>query len=221
LRFGRKLFVFCRVCGISIYFFRIKNGFDLPLILPVLSFGGDFILCLGKKIKTSSSMFGFKYDRFYLRVLFAAAVVFVALVGLPRLFLSEEDRLRRFVWQGKKAVEAKSLLACSDLVSADYQDRYGNDRDRLIFVAREFFGYYRKIFVRIEKIEIDLNDSATEANVEIVALVIGQTGANRRETILEGEKGRFRIRVVKEDKSWKLAEIEFFEPAEIMDRYAV
>jgi hypothetical protein len=160
----------------------------------------------------------FKEDKFYLWAILTVAVVFIVLLWLPRIF-SETGRVRRFVLRGKKAVETKNILSCANMISRDYNDKYGNDRDSLIYIAREFFGYYRKIFVHIEDMKIVLDDSKMRASVEVVALVFGQTPEDTEERILEGEKGRFRIKLIKEDKVWKLRELEFFEPLKVMKRY--
>jgi len=123
--------------------------------------------------------------------------------------------------RGKKAVEAKNLLTCANMVSTDYKDKYGNDRQSLIYATKTFFTYYKDIFIHIEKIEIMLDETKTQADVEIVALIVGRSKDNVSEKILEGlegERDRFKIRLVKEEKQWRLLEIEFFEPLHIMGR---
>lgn len=123
--------------------------------------------------------------------------------------------------RGKKAVEAKNLLTCANMVSTDYKDKYGNDRQSLIYATKSFFAYYKDIFIHIEKMQITLDQTKTQADVEIVALIVGRSKDNKSEKILEGlegERDRFRIRLVKEEKQWRLLEIEFFEPLHIMGR---
>ena len=102
------------------------------------------------------------------------------------------------------------------MISQSYHDRYGNDRSSLIYAAKEFFAYYRKIFINIERMDIKLNDTKTQADVEIVALMIGQSQQNSTEKILEGEKGKARVRLIKEENKWKLAELDFYEQITIM-----
>ena len=118
--------------------------------------------------------------------------------------------------QARKAVETKNILSCAEMISSDYHDKYGNDRQSLLYVFKEVFGYYRQILVHIESMEIALSDSKTEASVEIVALAVGRTQQNSTEKILEGEKGRLKIKLIKENKKWHLREAESFEPITIM-----
>ncbi len=145
------------------------------------------------------------------------ALVFCILFACFQGILSTEDgRVRKFILRGKKVVEAKNILACADMISTSYRDKYGNDRQTLIYAAKEFFNYYKNIFVNITSIDIKLDDSKIQASVEIVALVIGQSQQDNTEKILEGERGRFRIKLIKEEKKWYLLELEFFEPIPIM-----
>lgn len=124
--------------------------------------------------------------------------------------------MRKFILRGKNAFEAKNILACADMLSGQYQDKYGNTRSSLIYAAREFFKYYQALLVNIENIEIKFQDSKEKAEVEITALLIGKTNQNTQERFFEGERGRFRVRLIKEDKRWQLLEMEFLESLTIM-----
>lgn len=150
--------------------------------------------------------------RIYIWLILGALIFFIFL----NFFSAEKARVRRFILQGKKAVESKNILTCANMISKDYQDKYGNDKQSLIYIAKEVFGYYKSIFVHIDEIDIEIDDSKKMANVEIVALVVGQTQQDNVEKILEGEKGRFRVRLIKEDRKWQVVELEFFEPITIM-----
>ena len=164
-------------------------------------------------------MINFKESKFYILYILVALVIFIFYSWLQDIFFGEEVRVRKFILRGKNMVETKNILTCSNMISRDYHDKYGNDRDSLIYFTKEFFGYYRKIFGHIESMKIELDDAKKNSLVEIVALVVGQTQDENEEKILEGEKGRFRIRLVKEEQEWKLLELEFFEPIKLMDRY--
>lgn len=118
--------------------------------------------------------------------------------------------------QARKAVETKNILSCAEMISSDYHDKYGNDRQTLLYIFREAFGYYKQILVHIQSVDITLDESKVNASVEIAVLVVGRTKANGTEKILEGEKGKLKIGLVKEDKEWRLVGIESFEPITIM-----
>jgi len=124
--------------------------------------------------------------------------------------------VRRFILKGKRAVETENIFTCADMISADYYDKYGNDAQTLIYIIRQNFRYYKEIFVQIDNIDIELNDDRNEASVEIEGEVVGLNKKEEREKILEREKGTLKIRLIKEEKKWKILEVESFEPTTIM-----
>jgi hypothetical protein len=144
------------------------------------------------------------------------AVTFVFYNFLQNILAGEEARVRKFILKGKRAVEEKNIFAVSDMLSANYQDKYGNSRSTLIYAAKEFFVYYKHILVSIEKMDIRLEDSRDKAEAVITALIIGKKDSGAQENVFEGERGRFLIKLLKEDKKWQLLELEFFEPIRIM-----
>ena len=142
--------------------------------------------------------------------------VFICYQWLSFFLAGEAGRVRRFVLQGKKAIESKNILRCADMISINYKDKYGNERSSLLYATKEGFAYYLKIFVNIEEMNIELSESKKEATVRVTALVIGQPKDKIAEKIMEGDKGKFQLRLIKEEDKWKLAEIEFFESVTIM-----
>ncbi len=159
-----------------------------------------------------------EYVRIYFRVALAAAAVYFIFIWAQDIFSGEEGRVRKFIIQSRKAVEARDIFACADKISGSYRDKYGNERSSLIYITRQVFSYYANLLVHIQSMDIRLDESKNEAVVEIVALVIGENRQNQKEKILEGEKGRFKIKLIKEDKRWQLLELEFLESLPMMGR---
>jgi len=153
----------------------------------------------------------------YLGLAIGIILVPVLVIWLWNIFSGEEGRIRKFIQQGKKAVESKNMFSCADLVSMGYQDKYGNDRQGFIFAAKEVFDYYRQISVDIKSMEIKLNDSKTQADLEMRVSLSGWV-QDKLEKILEGENERIRLRLFKEDKKWHLLELEFHGPVMIMEQ---
>jgi len=141
---------------------------------------------------------------------------FIFYIIFQSLSAGEEARVRKFILKGKRAVEAKDVLVCSDMISPNYKDKYGNRREIIIYTAQEVFVYYKEILISIEKMDIQLNEAEDQANVEIEALVLCRRKAEKPENVFEGEKGRFRVKLIKEDKKWQLQEVEFLEELTIM-----
>jgi len=152
----------------------------------------------------------------YLWVSVSALAVFIFYICFQTIFAKEEGRIRNFILQGRRAAEARDIFACAGMVSNNYQDKYGNDRAILIYNAKEFFAYYKRILIYIEKMEIKLNDSKKEACVELVAVVLVESEESKKEYIFEKDKGRFQIKLVKENNKWQVQELELFEPINIM-----
>lgn len=142
--------------------------------------------------------------------------VFITYNFISGILAGEEGRIRKFILRGKSSLEEKNIFTVSDMLSANYQDKHGNSRSGLIYAAREFFAYYKNILANIEKIEIKLEESKDKATAEITVLVIGQPKEGEVEKILEGERGNFMVRLIKEEKQWQVIELEFFEPLMIM-----
>ena len=157
--------------------------------------------------------------RNYIKIYLWAVVTYFGYNLIQDVFGGEPARIKKFIMTGKARLEKKNLLGISDMVSFNYKDKYGNDRSAIVFGAKSFVSYYKDIFIKIESVDIKLNGAKTEADVEVVALIIGRTGQGASETImqgLEGEKDKFRLKLVKEKDGWKLLEMEFLQPVNVM-----
>jgi hypothetical protein len=137
------------------------------------------------------------------------------------IFGGEEAKVRKFIMQGKARLEKKDIIGLSEMVSDNYKDKYGNDRMTLVYGAKSFLAYYKDIFINIEKTDIKLNETkdATQAEAEVTALMIGKTKEGKSDSImegLEGEKDKFLLKLIKEKNGWKLLEMEFLQPLNIM-----
>jgi len=149
--------------------------------------------------------------RVLIGILCAAAIFFVL-----RIFLcTPECQVRKFILSGKKVVEARNTLTGASMISANYYDKYGNDRDSMIYCIRKAFTYYKSIRIQILKMDIKLDESKSKAEVEVEALVTCR-GEQGIEKIFKEDKGRVRLVIIKENKKWLLAEVEFLDAATIM-----
>jgi len=150
------------------------------------------------------------------RAVVAAIILIAAYHWFQNVTQGEEGRVRQCILAAKKAVEEKNLFAIDDMISRSYQDTYGNDRESLLYGIKEVLDYYERIFISIESITISLDEAKTQAEAEVVAVAIGVDRQKNKESFFEGEKGRIKARFVKEENTWRLAEITFFEPMTLM-----
>ena len=145
-----------------------------------------------------------------------ALVAVLLYFWLQFTFSSEEARVRSFILEGRRAAESRNILACAGLISKDYADKYHNDRQSLIYIAREVFAYYKTIIISIDKMDIRFNEDKDKATVEIVAMVLCRAEGHKTEKVFEGEKGLVRIKIIKEEGRWRLLEAEPLERLTLM-----
>ena len=158
----------------------------------------------------------FEKNKTYILIALAVITILFIYSWIQGLFQGEEAKVRRFILRGKRAVESKNIFSCANMVSMNYHDRYGNDRQSLLSGAREVFNYYKRIFIGIQKMEVKLDGSKTEAEVTIVAQIVGEPYEKPREGVFERERGRFCVRLIKEGRDWKVIRLEFLEPITVM-----
>ncbi|MCM8801139.1 MAG: hypothetical protein NC912_03895 [Candidatus Omnitrophica bacterium] len=155
-------------------------------------------------------------NRYFLIFCGAIVALFIFRFLISSIPFNEEAKVRRFIFKGKRALEKKDILTCAQLISLNYKDKYGNNRDSLIGITKEFFAYYKEITLAIEKMDIYFNQTKDTAKVELLVLAICRRREGINESLFEGEKGKVCLRLVKEDKAWQLKEIEFLEELKIM-----
>lgn len=155
-------------------------------------------------------------NKFNIIIIVFILTAIILILWYTGILSSQEGRVRHFIAKAEKIMEDRNTVACTDLVAKNYQDKYGNNYEDVIATAHEFFNYYREISIKINKMTITFNEAKTESNLEIYAQVIAKDASGTEEKILDGEKDRFRLKLNKEDKKWKLTEIEFYEKIDIM-----
>src|SRR3989338_2175666 len=138
------------------------------------------------------------YIRVYLWAVAISLVAFFAYNILQDVFGGEQARIRKFIMTGKARIEKKNILGLSDMVSYNYKDKYGNDRSTLVYGAKNFVSYYKDVFINIESVGIKLKKTETIRQGR------------------EGEKDKFRLKLIKEEDGWKLLDLEFLQPVNVM-----
>jgi hypothetical protein len=143
-----------------------------------------------------------------LAIILAIALI---LIKAPR---SEEDKVKRLIYSGKRAIEKEDLLKCSSYLSFDYTDEYGNDRRSLLFAAKTAFNDYNRIFINITKLEIEVIDLGALAEIEAVGY--GQRAGTTEQAPMEYDEIKVNVRLKKEKKAWKVIELEFLESDNVL-----
>lgn len=154
--------------------------------------------------------------RTYLLVSLSALAFFIFYLFAQGFFPGEEARVKRVILAGRRAIEARDIFACAEMTSRQYHDTYGNDRSSIIYIGKNVFDYYPTIIIYIESMDISVSKDRTRADVRVQATAVGKSRDDRQENILEKGKGHFLVRLAKEDKKWRVTELEFFDPVGIM-----
>jgi hypothetical protein len=106
-------------------------------------------------------------------------LLLAALLGCGASPATPEQEVRAALAALEAAAEAGDAGAFAELVSADYQDPYGHDREKLrAFVAFHVMrsGRGRELIVRVRDVRIEPSDPARAA----VTLAVGLAGAGSR-----------------------------------------
>lgn len=129
-------------------------------------------------------------------------------LGLIMLLLSAcggsasdpEEVLREWVARGEAAAEDKDRGDLLQMISEDYADSRGNDRDRMGDVLRLYFLRQQSIalLTGIDKV-IFFGDTAAE-----LTLTVGMAGANSGDWGFRADAYQFELELEKPDDEWML-----------------
>jgi hypothetical protein len=130
-----------------------------------------------------------------------AGVLVAALCGCGAPAETPEQEVRAALGALEAAAEAGDAGAFTDLVSADYQDPYGHDRERLrAFVAFHVMrsGRGREVIVRVRDVRIEPGDPTRAA----ITLAVGLAGAGSR---VSADVYAVDLDLVREAEVWRVA----------------
>lgn len=128
-------------------------------------------------------------------------LLLAALLGCGAPPATPEQEVRAALAALEAAAEAGDAGAFTELVSADYQDPYGHDREKLrAFVAFQLMrsGRGRELIVRVRDVRIEPSDPARAA----VTLAVGLAGAGAR---LGAEVYAVDMDLAREADAWRVS----------------
>jgi hypothetical protein len=113
---------------------------------------------------------------------------------------SPEAALRDWVTRGELAAEAKDRGELLDMISVDYSDRQGNDRDQIGDLLRLYFLRQQSIalLTSIDEISISGDSAAT------VLLTVGMAGTSSGGLGLDADAYNFEFELEKPGDDWLL-----------------
>jgi hypothetical protein len=128
-------------------------------------------------------------------------LLLVALLGCGAPPATPEQEVRAALAALEAAAEAGDAGAFAELVSADYEDPYGHDREKLrAFVAFHVMrsGRGREVVVRVRDVRIEPGNPARAA----VTLAVGLAGAGSR---LGAEVYAVDLDLAREGDAWRVS----------------
>lgn len=131
------------------------------------------------------------------RLTLALATATLAACGGPPA--APEEALRAWVASAERAAENRDLDAMLELVSADYADARGNDRDDVARTLRLWFLRQKSIGLIVDIADIELFRD-TAANV---SLTVGMAGVNDSTFGFSADAYRFELELIRDD-AWQL-----------------
>ncbi len=123
------------------------------------------------------------------------------------LLEGENGRLKRAIYKAKRFAERENIIGLTNHISLNYYDEFGNDRRSLLFITKSFFDEYKNILILIDTLEIKIEGE--DAIVHIEAIVYWQENVSS-DIIYDTVEVKAGFK--KEQKRWKIIELEFFEP---------
>ena len=124
--------------------------------------------------------------------------LFLAACGEPQG--SAEDELREWVAKGEAAAEAKDRGELLDMISDDYADARGNDREQIGNILRAYFFRQATIALLISIDEI----AVTGDTAAMINLTVGMAGMNNSAIGISADAYKFELEVHKPDDEWLL-----------------
>lgn len=119
--------------------------------------------------------------------------------------LSPEDAVREWVEQVEIAAKAKKVSDLKALISPDYQDSQGNDRQKLLLTARLMFKRNESIGISNEIIDIRVNGDTAIVKT-LTAFSGSQMGASLGMT---DANYQFSVNLLKSGDGWQATSVTY------------
>lgn len=146
-----------------------------------------------------------------LKTVCVALAVIICVFSIARVTIiiieGEKGRLKRTIYKAKRHTERENILGLTGYISREYSDELGNDKQTLLLIAKTFFKEYRNILILIDALEIAIDENDATTNIEATVYWQEKSSENIIYDTLK-VKARFK----KEERHWRLIELEFFEP---------
>jgi hypothetical protein len=140
------------------------------------------------------------------RIVVATIVVFALWQIWQRVFVTEEQRVKKQLAVMVRAVEKGDLLRLSDALAGDYSDDWGLNKSTLLGAARAFRGQYDALFIHISDLTVTVAPDHQTAQAVFIAKILAKAKGSVSESEVRAD--RFRLHFRETDNGWKLVRAE-------------
>jgi ketosteroid isomerase-like protein len=158
---------------------------------------------------------GMKVSRKIVLIVCALAVAIGAYLLIRHLLTTDEDRIRRVVYQGKAAVEHKDIEGVLALVSRDYQDDYGINKVAIMMLFQRVFQEFDAIDIVITELRVEI-DEKHQGHAFVATWATVRTQDKARYLVGNPDKPtQLTLTLAKEGGKWRVIKATGVNPEEI------
>ncbi|MBT8401099.1 MAG: hypothetical protein KJO98_11530 [Rhodothermia bacterium] len=115
-----------------------------------------------------------------------------------------EARVRAMIDQAEELAEAGDVKGFSELLSDDYKDDRGNNKQSLSMLLNYYLSAHRSIYLLTRTPQIDLPDSSSAQMVVFVAMAGSPISGVEQLGSLRADLYHFYVDAVEEDGEWRI-----------------
>jgi len=148
----------------------------------------------------------YNFDGKMARMFFAKVIALTILISL--IFFTacrpktDEDRIRELLKEAAQYIEQKDIPRLIGLLSGDYTDHRGRDKNQTKDMVESYFNEFRGIVIHVLGTRFDELDLAKASIQTDVALSSGAARALRKLVPVSPDNYRFEITLVKKQDRW-------------------
>ena len=157
-----------------------------------------------------------KLDKQRTQTIIIALAAIACFLLIRHLLVSDEDRIKGMIYQGKAAIEREDFEGALKHVSRDYKDAYGLNKMAIAAILKRLFAEFDDIAIQVEDLEVTITERETgkkQGRVSFNTWVTFRTEEGIGYLVGSFEEPcQVRFTVAKEGRHWRVIEVEGVEP---------
>lgn len=121
-----------------------------------------------------------------------------------RIFVTDEQRVKRVLSTMTRAVETGNLLKLEDSIAQDYSDDFGFDKSTILAGVKQFRAQHDALLILVSELQVEV--ATNQAQAVFIAKILAKPKGSLQETEVRAE--RLRLMFHKTDAGWKMTRAE-------------